>query len=107
MQDILSELDKPGLDVRGEAKSVAFDDRVRTITDVHEGMLLTGVVTNMTNFGAFVDIGIKQGALIHISQISKKFIKNPAEVLKLGQEVNAKVIGVDVERGRVNLSLIQ
>ena len=106
LTDIMNELDKPGLDIRGEAKAFAFDERVKTITDVYEGMYLNGIVTNLTNFGAFVDIGIKQGALIHISQITKKFIKNPAEVLKLGQEVNAKVMSVDVERGRVNLSLL-
>lgn len=106
LNDIMNELDKPGLDIRGEVKAFAFDERVKTIKDVYEGMQLNGIVTNLTNFGAFVDIGIKEGALIHISKITKRFIKNPAEVLKLGQEVQAKVIAVDAERGRVNLSLV-
>ncbi len=106
LQDILKELEKPGLDPRGEARAFAFDATVKTIEDVRAGMLLPGIVTNLTAFGAFVDIGVKQDGLLHISQITRKFIKSPAEVLKLHQELNVKVIEVDVARKRINLSLL-
>jgi uncharacterized protein len=106
LQDILKELEKPGLDPRGEARAFAFDASVKTIEDVRAGMLLPGIVTNLTAFGAFVDIGVKQDGLLHISQITRKFIKSPAEVLKLHQELNVKVIEVDVARKRINLSLL-
>lgn len=106
LQDILKEIDKPGLDPRGEAKVFHFDENVKTMADVYEGMVLSGIVTNMTNFGAFVDIGIKQDALLHISQITKKFIKSPGEVLKLHQEVKVKVLNIDLDRKRVNLTML-
>ena len=106
LQDILKELEKPGLDPRGEAKAFSFDASVKTIEDVRVGMLLPGIVTNLTAFGAFVDIGVKQDGLLHISQITRKFIKSPAEVLKLHQELNVKVVEVDVARKRINLSLL-
>ncbi|MBK8850334.1 MAG: RNA-binding transcriptional accessory protein [Saprospiraceae bacterium] len=106
LQDILKELEKPGLDPRGEARAFAFDATVKTVEDVRAGMLLPGIVTNLTAFGAFVDIGVKQDGLLHISQITRKFIKSPAEVLKLHQELNVKVIEVDVARKRINLSLL-
>jgi uncharacterized protein len=103
--DIMKELEKPGFDPRGAAKTFSFDEKVKTIEDVTEGMILPGIVTNLTNFGAFVDLGVKQDGLLHISQITKKFIQNPAEILHLGQELHVKVIGVDVSRKRINLSL--
>ncbi|MBK8628281.1 MAG: RNA-binding transcriptional accessory protein [Saprospiraceae bacterium] len=106
LTDIMKELDKPGLDPRGEAQSFTFDEKIKSINDVHEGMIVPGIVTNLTNFGAFVDIGAKQDALLHISQITKKYIQSPAEVLSLGQEISAKVTGVEVSRKRINLTLL-
>ena len=104
--DIMKELEKPGLDPRGEAKVFAFDNTIKTMEDVREGMILPGIVTNLTNFGAFVDIGVKQDALLHISQITRKFIKSPTEVLKLHQELNVKVVSNDIDRKRINLTLL-
>lgn len=102
--DILKELEKPGHDPRGKAKIVEFS-AIGQIEDVQPGMEVTGVVTNLAKFGAFVDIGIKQNGMIHISQICDRFIKDPAEELSLGQQVRAKVLNVDLERGRISLSL--
>ncbi|MFK7773043.1 MAG: Tex family protein [Saprospiraceae bacterium] len=107
LTDIAKELEKPGLDPRGSAKSVEFSKTIKTIEDVNPGMILTGVINNITNFGAFVDIGIKQGGLIHISEIANRFIKNPAEVVSLNQEVKVKVLEVDLQRGRIQLSMKQ
>lgn len=104
--DILRELEKPGLDPRGEARAFSFDENIRTINDVREGMIVPGIVTNLTNFGAFVDIGVKQDGLLHISQITTKYIQNPGDVLHLGQEVKVCVTGVDVHRKRINLTMI-
>ena len=95
LQDILKELKKPGLDPRGVAEAVTFDDTVRSINDLQVGMELWGVVTNITNFGAFVDIGVKQDGLVHISQLGHKFVKNPAEVVALSQRVKVRVVEVD------------
>ncbi|MEM8908051.1 MAG: Tex family protein [Bacteroidota bacterium] len=105
LTDILSELEKPGLDPRGAVKAIEFDDRIHSIEDLKTGIILSGVVNNITNFGAFVDIGIKESGLVHISQIANKFIKNPAEVLKLGQEVRVKVMDIDLTRKRIQLSM--
>ncbi len=104
LRDIMAELEKPGLDPRGSAQTVEFG-AVRTIDDLREGMTLPGVVTNITNFGAFVDIGIKGDGLVHISQLANRFVKDPAEVVQLQQQVRVKVVGIDKERGRVNLSM--
>ncbi len=104
LTDILKELDKPGLDPRGEAKSFSFGN-VHKIEDLTVGMVLPGIVTNITAFGAFVDIGVKQDGLVHISQMSNRFIKNPNEVVKLRQEVEVKVMEVDAARKRVTLSM--
>ena len=104
LKDIMSELDKPGLDPRGAAKAFEFGN-VKSMDDLHEGMVLPGIVTNITNFGAFVDIGIKQDGMVHISKITHKFIKDPAEVLKLNQHVHVKVMEIDIPRKRVNLSM--
>ncbi len=106
LNDILADIEKLGLDPRGAAKVFDFDERVKSIDDVHEEMLLPAIVTNMTKFGAFVDIGAKQDGLLHISQISKKFIKDPSEVLKLGQQLHVKVLSIDKERKRINLTLL-
>ncbi len=104
LTDILKELDKPGLDPRGEAKAFSFGN-VHKIEDLTVGMVLPGIVTNITAFGAFVDIGVKQDGLVHISQMSNRFIKNPNEVVKLRQEVDVKVMEVDAVRKRVTLSM--
>ncbi|MDF1696446.1 MAG: Tex family protein [Saprospiraceae bacterium] len=105
LKDIIKELEKPGLDPRGAVSTFSFDNRVRTIEDVREGMILPGIVTNITNFGAFIDIGIKQGGLVHISQIANKYVSNPADVLNLQEQVTVKVLEVDIKRGRINLSM--
>lgn len=105
LQDILKELAKPGLDPRGEAETFAFEETVRDIKDLKPGMQLPGIVTNLAKFGAFVDIGIKENGLVHISQITNRFIKDPAEVLKLGQKVTVRVLEVDVARKRVQLTM--
>lgn len=105
LKDILQELAKPGLDPRGEAEVFTFDETVREITDLRTGMKLPGIVTNIAKFGAFVDIGIKENGLVHISQITNRFIKDPAEVLKLGQKVMVTVMDVDIARKRVQLSM--
>lgn len=104
LTDILKELDKPGLDPRGEAKAFSFGN-VHKIEDLKVGMVLPGIVTNITAFGAFVDIGVKQDGLVHISQMSNRFIKNPNEAVKLRQEVDVKVMEVDAGRKRITLSM--
>ncbi len=105
LQDIMKELDKPGRDPRQSIKIFEFSQEVQTIDDVRVGMVLPCIVTNITNFGAFVDFGIKQKGLIHVSQVADKFVSSPAEVLKINQQLNAKVISVDLERGRIGMSL--
>jgi uncharacterized protein len=105
LTDILKELQKPGLDPRGEAKAVQFDEKVRSITDLEPGMELQGIVSNITDFGAFVDIGVKQDGLVHISRIVDRFIKHPSEALKLGQEVTVRVLDVDIQRRRISLTM--
>jgi uncharacterized protein len=105
LQDIVKELQKPGLDPRGVAEAVTFDDTVRSINDLQVGMELWGVVTNITNFGAFVDIGVKQDGLVHISQLGHKFVKNPAEAVALSQRVKVRVLEVDRTRKRIQLTM--
>ena len=104
LTDIKEELLKPGLDPRGKAKTFEFGN-VHKIEDVREGMRLPGLVTNLTKFGAFVDVGVKQDGMVHISQIADKYISDPAEILRLGQEVWVKVMEVDINRKRINLSI--
>lgn len=104
LKDIMQELAKPGLDPRGEARPFQFAD-IHSIDDLQEGMVVPGIVNNITNFGAFVDIGIKESGLVHISQLADRFVKNPADVVSLQQEVQVKVIKVDRERGRIQLSM--
>ena len=106
LNDILLELEKPGRDPREDVKMFEFDASVKTINDIRQGMELPGIVTNITNFGAFVDVGIKENGLIHISNMSDKFISSPAEVLSLHQYVKVQVIEVDLARKRVQLKLL-
>ena len=106
LNDIAAELAKPGRDPRSLAKVFEFSNDISTIEDLAEGMELPGIVTNITNFGAFVDIGIKQNGLVHVSQMSNKFISNPSEVLKLHQHVMVQVLSVDLKRSRIQLKLI-
>lgn len=103
--DILKELDKPGRDPRPEFKTASFQDGVETLADLKLGMQLEGVVTNVTNFGAFVDIGVHQDGLVHISALSERFVKDPREVVKAGDIVKVKVMEVDVPRKRIALSM--
>ena len=105
LSDIVAELRKPGLDIRGQAEASAFDRRVRRMEDLEVGMELHGVVTNLTNFGAFVDLGVKQDGLVHISQICHEFLKHPSEKLSLGQSVRARVTELDLPRKRIGLTL--
>ncbi|MFC3607679.1 Tex family protein [Stutzerimonas tarimensis] len=103
--DILKELDKPGRDPRPEFKTAAFQEGIEKLSDLQPGMVLEGVVTNVTNFGAFVDIGVHQDGLVHISALSEKFVKDPYEVVKAGDIVKVKVMEVDIPRNRVGLSM--
>lgn len=105
--DILKELAKPGLDPRTQAKVFEFADGIFKMEDLQVGMLLPGIVTNLTHFGAFVDIGVKQDGLVHISEIANKFIQSPTEVLQLHQHVKVKVIELDFDRKRIQLSIKQ
>lgn len=99
MTDIVEALDKCGLDPREQLQAFSFDPNVRTIGDLREGMTLPGIVTNITAFGAFVDIGIKQDGLVHISQMADRYVASPAEVVHLGQQVEVRVTGIDTARG--------
>lgn len=105
LQDIKEELLKPGLDPRGIAENVRFDIAVQKMEDLQEGMRLNGIVTNITNFGCFVDIGVKQDGLVHISAMANKFIKHPSEVVQLGQQVSVTVVQIDIARKRLGLSM--
>lgn len=105
LKDILNELKKPGRDPRASIKRFEYDPRLNTINDLEEGMLVNGMISNVTNFGAFVNIGIKENGLIHISNLANEFISNPADVVKLNQQVVVKVLEVDKERKRIQLSL--
>ncbi|PAU85880.1 RNA-binding transcriptional accessory protein [Pseudomonas sp. WN033] len=103
--DILKELDKPGRDPRPEFKAAVFQDGVETLADLKPGMMLEGVVTNVANFGAFVDIGVHQDGLVHISMLSHQFVKDPREVVKAGDIVKVKVLEVDIPRQRISLTM--
>ncbi|MBR5958514.1 MAG: RNA-binding transcriptional accessory protein [Salinivirgaceae bacterium] len=105
LQDIKKELEKPGRDPRSAIKEFAFAEGVHTIDDLEEDMVLPGIVTNITNFGAFVDIGVHQDGLVHISQLANKYVGNPNDVVSLHQHVMVKVVGVDYLRGRISLSM--
>ncbi|XNR32880.1 RNA-binding transcriptional accessory protein [Haemophilus influenzae] len=105
VQDIFKELEKPGRDPRGEFKTAVFAEGVEEITDLKSGMILEGTVTNVTNFGAFVDIGVNQDGLVHISSLSDKFVEDPHQVVKTGNIVKVKVLEVDVPRKRIALTM--
>ncbi|MDD2511975.1 MAG: helix-hairpin-helix domain-containing protein, partial [Proteiniphilum sp.] len=105
LTDILQELEKPGRDPRSKIQTLEFDPNIRVITDLKEGMILPGIVTNITNFGCFVDIGIKENGLVHISELADRFVSNPAEVVSLHQPVKVKVLSTDTARKRIQLSM--
>ncbi len=105
LKDIIKELEKPGLDIREEAKVFTFNQNIKNITDLREGQLLPGIVNNITNFGCFVDIGIKESGLIHVSNLSDSFVKDVNEHVHLHQQIVVKVLDVDVERKRIQLKL--
>jgi uncharacterized protein len=103
--DILQELEKPGRDPRPEFKSVEFKAGIEKISDLEPGMRLDGVVTNVANFGAFVDIGVHQDGLVHISHLSDTFVKDPRDAVKTGDMVKVRVLEVDIERKRISLTM--
>jgi uncharacterized protein len=105
LQDILKELEKPSRDPRAPMQKFEFDKNVRKVEDLREGMILPGIVTNITAFGAFVDVGVKQDGLVHVSQMANRFIKDPNEIVKLQQIVTVKVVEVDLSRKRIALSM--
>ena len=105
LRDIMTELDKPGLDPRQPLKTFAFDETVHDISDLREGQILPGIVTNITNFGAFVDIGVHIKGLVHVSQLADHFVKDPTTVVSLQQQVMVRVVGIDMQRERISLSM--
>jgi uncharacterized protein len=105
LEDILKELEKPARDPRKLAKVFEFDQRVRKPEDLQVGMILPGIVTNITAFGAFVDVGVKQDGLVHVSEMADKFVKDPMEVVSLHQPVTVKVLEVDLQRKRIAFSM--
>jgi uncharacterized protein len=105
LQDIKAELEKPGRDPRGKIKLFEFAEGIHSIEDLREGMVVPGIVTNITNFGAFVDIGVHQDGLVHISQLADKFVSNPADIISLHQHVKVKITGVDMIKKRIQLSM--
>jgi uncharacterized protein len=107
LRDILAELEKPGRDPRGDFSAPAFRDDLRSLEDVREGMVLQGVVTNVTAFGAFVDVGVHQDGLVHVSELANRFVRDPAEVVRVGDRLAVKVLGVDLARRRLSLSAKQ
>ncbi|HEX4352700.1 MAG TPA: S1 RNA-binding domain-containing protein, partial [Polyangiales bacterium] len=104
LRDILSELKKPGRDPRSSFEPPKFRDDVRTLQDLQPDMELEGVVTNVTAFGAFVDVGVHQDGLVHVSQLADRFVKNPADVVKVGDKLQVRVLEVDLQRKRISLS---
>lgn len=105
LQDIMKELDKPGRDPRSEIQEFSFNPDIHTIDDLQEGMILPGIVTNITNFGCFVDVGIKENGLVHISELADCFVSNPADVVSIHQHVQVRVLSIDTARKRVQLSM--
>ncbi len=105
LTDIMKELEKPGRDPREQIEEFEFDSSVQTIDDLHEGMELPGIVTNITNFGAFVDIGVHQDGLVHVSQLADRYVSDPTQVVRLHQHVRVRVIAVDLRRNRISLSM--
>ena len=105
LTDIMDSLNKRGLDPREQAKAFSFDPNVHELEDLREGMVLPGLVSNITAFGAFVNIGVHQDGLVHISQLADKFVSSPNDVVKLGQQVMVRVVEVDMKRRRISLSM--
>ena len=105
LKDIVEELEKPGLDPREKAKVFTFNQNIRTINDLREGQLLPGIVNNITNFGCFVDIGIKESGLVHVSNLADKYVSDVTEIVSLHEQVIVRVLEVDVQRKRIQLSL--
>jgi uncharacterized protein len=105
LTDILKELDKPGRDPRQSFESIEFDSKIKEMSDLKPGMKLPGIVTNVTAFGAFIDIGVHQDGLVHISELADRFIKDPSEVVQVHQKVNVTVLDIDVDRKRISLSM--
>jgi uncharacterized protein len=107
LEDIVKELEKPGLDIREQAKVFTFNQNIKTIIDLREGQLLPGIVNNITAFGCFVDIGIKESGLIHVSNLSDSFVKDVNDHVHLHQQIVVKVLDIDVPRKRIQLKLHQ
>lgn len=105
LHDIMEELDKPGRDPRQAIQVFSFDPTIKTIEDLHEGQVLPGIVTNITNFGCFVDVGVKENGLVHISELADRFVSDPTEVVSIHQHVTVKVLSVDMGRKRIQLSM--
>jgi uncharacterized protein len=105
LEDILAELAKPGRDPRREFEAVEFAKGINQISDLRPGMTMPGIITNVTAFGAFVDIGVHQDGLVHISELSDSFVKDPADYVKVQQKVKVRVIAVDLDRNRISLSM--
>ena len=105
LTDIMCELEKPGRDPREQIEEFEFDPTIQTVEDLHEGMELPGIVTNITNFGAFVDIGVHQDGLVHVSQLADRYVSDPTQVVRLHQHVRVRVTGVDLRRNRISLSM--
>ena len=106
LTDIMQELEKPGRDPRQQIKVFEFDKNVKTIDDLKPGMVLPGIVTNITNFGCFVDVGIKENGLVHVSQIRREFISDPTTVVSIHEHVQVKVLSIDYERKRISMTMI-
>ena len=105
LQDILEELAKPGRDPRSRFEVFSFDEQVHTMEDLREEMVLPGIVTNVTNFGAFVDIGVHQDGLVHISEMADEYVSDPAKYARTGQKIQVRVLSIDLERKRIGLSM--
>jgi uncharacterized protein len=105
LRDILAELEKPGRDPRGDFSAPGFRADLSALEDLREGMVLEGVVTNVTAFGAFVDVGVHQDGLVHVSELANRFVRDPAEVVTLGDRLAVKVLSVDLARRRLSLSV--
>jgi uncharacterized protein len=105
LEDIMSELARPGRDPRTQFESFHFDESVHSIEDLKSGMVLPGIVTNVTNFGAFIDLGVHQDGLVHVSELADRFVSDPTQVVKVQQRVRVTVLGVDLERQRISLSM--
>jgi len=105
--DIIAEIQKPGRDPRDDAPPVIFSKSVKSLDDIEAGMELTGTVRNVVDFGAFVDIGVKQDGLVHVSKLADKYVSHPSQVVAIGDTVKVWVLGVDKERGKVKLTMVK